>query len=101
MIEEWSHLSILAGCQVGFLLRFDADRYRVAEGVLHLIERAGGSRVGGDGDKEGFLLLVTLKELHQLLLQWAAIDSTTAALFAEEAHKRFPSAIRSVEFYCN
>jgi len=98
MIEEFSHLSILAGAQVGFLLHF-SEQAMAAHGktVTQLLERAGAFQLGDA--PTSFFLMTTLKELHQLLIQWATVDRETAQILASQAHKVYPSAIRSVEFY--
>ncbi len=100
MTQELNHLSILAGVQVGFLLHFLQQGLHCK--VLPLLQKFGAVPLSSSSATHSttFLLLVTLKELHQMLLQWGPVDKDTAFTLADYAHKLYPAAIRDPEHYC-
>jgi len=92
MIEEFGHLSVVAAVQVGiFIQKSDftpkltsiLNKYAVVTPL-----------------SDGVLLILTLKELHQLLIQWASlnVDKDVGINFIQQAHNKYPSIISANYF---
>jgi len=98
MTEEFGHLSILAGVQVGLLVSFLS--HQPSDGLLALLAKFGAIQQPAKGALV-YLLLTTLKDIHQLLLQMSTIDKITTQALSDYAHQLYPAVIRSAEFYCS
>ena len=91
MIEELSHLSVIAASQAVFLLR------QVSAGLRDLLAQRG-TVVDADGHA---VLAINLKELHAFLVKAGKLASGDVGVqeLITLAHEQFPLAIRDSTFY--
>mmetsp|Transcript_2004 Transcript_2004/g.2618 ORF Transcript_2004/g.2618 Transcript_2004/m.2618 type:complete len:90 (-) Transcript_2004:915-1184(-) len=82
MTSEFNHYSVVAAVQVGFVIK-----KKVAEATLSLIRSVGSFEIRNDD----YHLLMSLKELHQLLIQWTSLGTDKELLqeVVAAAHKKF------------
>jgi len=91
MIEEFGHLSVVAGVQVAIFVQHELNPK-----LTTVLNKYGVVTTLSDG----ILIISTLKELHQLLIQWASlnVDKDLGTHIAQHAHTKYPSTFSSTYF---
>jgi len=92
MIEEFGHLSVVAAVQVAIFIQKNDFTPKLTSALNKYAVVTPLS--------DGILVIVTLKELHQLLIQWASlnVDKDIGVNISQQAHNKYPSIISATYF---